>query len=153
MLPVFQKNVFGYAWWMNDFSLPAVGLFVFCLLLVGCDRVSNQPAVTDQVAPVNSGANHSGVVTLQIDLGNTVRRIMVNDVADGTTLESVMRSIDSLDVKITGSGTTAFVHQINGRSASGSQGWTFTVDGQRASKGAGTTKLHPPTTVKWQVSG
>ena len=73
----------------------------------------------------------------------------IEEVRAGTTLEAVMRRIDQIPVTIGGSGATAFVDKIGETATSGSEGWTYTVDGEFAMKGVGQTTLSPPTTVEW----
>ncbi len=89
-------------------------------------------------------------MTLEITSGDGSQSIEIPDVTDGATLESVLRSAEGIDAVISGSGTTAFVNQMGDRATSGSEGWTFTVDGEWSKTGIGTTKLHPPTTVIWE---
>ena len=61
----------------------------------------------------------------------------------------VMGSIDQIPITMRGSGLTAFVDGIGDKSTSGSEGWTFKVDGQFANQGIGSTALSPPTTITW----
>ena len=109
------------------------------LTLSGCQQ---QPA-----APSADAAK--GTVTLEINDGNQKESFQVTDVADGSTLESVMRDFTQIPVVVQGSGTTAFVESIGDTATSQSEGWTFQVDGKFANQGVGKTILHPPTTVTW----
>ncbi|MEL7337750.1 MAG: DUF4430 domain-containing protein, partial [Planctomycetota bacterium] len=68
-------------------------------------------------------------------------------------MESISRITDSNNLDITGTGTTAFVQSIGGTATSESDGWTFTIDGEFAMQGIGSTVLHPPTTVEWKFGG
>ena len=91
-----------------------------------------------------------GVVTLEVQsLDGTAETIEIADVADGATLESVMRSVGQTSIELSGGGATAFVHSIGGIETDASQGWTFKVDGEFANQGIGQTVLHPPTTIQW----
>ena len=83
------------------------------------------------------------------DRANEPTKFLINEVADGTTLESVMRLIDEIEMEIKGSGTTAFVESISDQKNDAARGWTFKVDGDFANQGIGSTALHPPTTVEW----
>ena len=110
------------------------------LIAVGCDRTPPPPTADAAV----------GVVTLEINSKDSAAQtVQVPDVAEGTTLESVMRMVDQIPVTVSGSGTTAFVDSIGDVKTDASQGWTFKVDGEFANQGIGQTVLHPPTTVTW----
>nr|WP_286177754.1 DUF4430 domain-containing protein [Rhodopirellula sp. JC639] len=110
------------------------------MIAVGCSRTPPPPAADANV----------GVVTVEILSGDTDKRsIQVPDVADGATLESVMRMVEEVPVSVSGSGTTAFVDSIGDVQTDATQGWTFKVDGEFANQGIGQTVLHPPTTVTW----
>ncbi|QEF97241.1 hypothetical protein Mal15_12800 [Stieleria maiorica] len=120
------------------FNLSTGLLITF--IAVGCDRTPPPPAADANV----------GVVTIEIRSGDTDKQsIQVPDVADGATLESVMRMVDQVPVSVSGSGTTAFVDSIGDVQTDATQGWTFKVDGEFANQGIGQTVLHPPTTVTW----
>ena len=127
-------------------SLFVVVLFAFS---VGCDR-STTDSNTESSTSTSRRDAVSGIVTLEIAEADGSRTITVPDVADGATLESVLRSAEGLNAVISGTGSTAFVNQIGDRDTSGSEGWTFTVDGKRADKGIGSTVLHPPATIQWK---
>ena len=91
----------------------------------------------------------TGPVVMEIDLGGKMQTITIDDVTQGTTLETVMRGIDEIEMDISGSGTTAFVNRIGDVATGSTEGWTFEVDGEYAKQGIGSTKLSPPTTVAW----
>jgi hypothetical protein len=117
------------------FGLLSVGFFV-----AGCRSDPPPPAADASV----------GIVTLLIQSDDgSVHSIEVDDVADGSTLESVMSSVEQIPVEMSGSGLNAFVESIGGISTDSSQGWTFKIDGEFANQGIGQTVLHPPTTVQW----
>ena len=109
------------------------------ICLVGC---SYQPPPPITGAP-------TGTVTLEIKSNDNVQTIKIPNVAEGTTLEWVLKSIDEIPITLHGSGSTAFVEAIGETATSASEGWTFKVDGEWSDKGVGTTILHPPTTVTW----
>ena len=115
-----------------------------CLSIVGCQETLLPPAPT--------AGRGTGTVTIEIESGDDTATFEVQDVAAGTTLESLMRSIVQVPVSIQGSGLTAFVDGIDGQSTSGSEGWTFKVDGQFANEGIGSMTLTPPTTITWSYS-
>ncbi len=128
------------------------GLIVFCLaiaLFIGCERAPVKPSASEaEIAdPV------TGVVTIEVVSPDGTKTITIDDVATGTTVEQVMRLAKDLPVKISGSGTTAFVDQIDGKSTSASEGWTYQIDGEKVHAGVGVTKLSPPTTVSWKFTG
>ena len=121
-------------------SIPLATLLLLTASVIGCQSRPAPPAADAAV----------GVVTIQIESeGNSPQSIQVADVADGDTLESVMRSIDELEIELSGNGATAFVHSIGDVKTDAAQGWTFKVDGEFANQGIGQTVLHPPTTVQW----
>ena len=144
-----------------------------CLLAVllhaGCRPSS--PELAKDAETINDGAERDGAVgNVQIDRqpsadsdNESVGRVTfvihqgaddvtfsLDGVPQGATLETVMRQIDQTPISIRGSGPTAFVDQIGESRTSGSEGWTYTVDGEFATRGIGETQLHPPTTVEWK---
>ena len=123
-------------------------MMVFATLLTsiaGCPSTTTEP----DVDPSDEGAS-TGTVTVRIvSEAKAPTVIQVPDVADGTSLETVMRSLQEADIAISGSGTTAFVNSIQGKATSADKGWTFTVDGEHANQGIGQTVLHPPVEVEW----
>ncbi len=116
---------------------------VFLLLVAGC---SPQTATIEPDAP-------TGTVTVEVAIADEVKVWSIEDVAAGTTLENVLRSADDFPIEISGSGTTAFVSSIAGKSTSASEGWTYTIDGRHAPAGIGTTAITPPATVRWKFAG
>jgi hypothetical protein len=120
-----------------------IGFFVFPLLL-GCGSSASPDATT--ATPTIS----TGLVTIEIDVDETVEVFEFPNVQSGTTLESLMRSMDAPEATISGTETTAFVQSIGGKETSPGLGWTFSVDGQFSSQGVGSTLLEPPTTVTWR---
>jgi hypothetical protein len=124
---------------MDRFKIQFLILFVVALAL-GCQK-RPQPAVAQP---------STGAVTIEILRGEAhIDSIEIENVATGTSLESLMRSIDDPPITIHGSGVTAFVHGIGDLATSGSDGWTFKVDGKFANQGIGSTTLTPPTTIRW----
>ncbi|WP_197455449.1 DUF4430 domain-containing protein [Stieleria neptunia] len=110
------------------------------LIAIGCGQTPPPPAADAAV----------GEVTLEIQPDDSISEtIQVPDVADGTTLEAVMRMVEQVPVSVSGSGSTAFVDSIGEVKTDAGQGWTFKVDGAFANQGIGQTVLHPPTTVTW----
>ena len=122
-------------------DLPVLsGLMFVLVFVVGCESVPPSPAENAR----------TGVVTMLIQSDDgSINSIELDDVADGATLESVMRSLDEIPVEISGSGSSSFVESIGGISTDSSEGWTFKVDGEFANQGIGQTVLHPPTTIRW----
>ncbi|MCC9643918.1 DUF4430 domain-containing protein [Rhodopirellula sp. JC740] len=131
------------------FSSVAVALLVSLFGLVGCTGTSS----TTTVDPDLTESESTGTVTIEFVLEDgTEKTHAIEDVASGTTLESLMRDLDEPKMEIGGEGTTAFIHSIDGVSTSATQGWTYTIDGEFAKTGVGTTKLDPPTTVRWKFT-
>jgi hypothetical protein len=116
---------------------------VFALMLAGCSAAT---------VPVDPNVA-TGTVTVEVAIDDDVKVWSIDDVAAGATLEDVLRSTDDFPIEISGSGTTAFVNSIAGKSTSASEGWTYTIDGERAPAGIGSTTITPPTTVRWTFSG
>ncbi len=129
----------------NPLSRHAVGkvvpaAFVLLLAITGCTTQTQQ-------ADTNTA---TGVVTVEFKLDESTDVVLVEGIADGETVESVMRKIDDIDVSISGSGMTAFVEKIGEKTTANGEGWTYTVNGNRADRGIGATTLSPPATVTWQ---
>ena len=119
-------------------------LSVIAVALVGgCEK--KVAPTQGAVVPVTTGK-----VTIEVVNGDEKKEVIVNDVADGTSLEDVMRSVKDLPIELTGSGMTAFVHSIDGVATNQTEGWTYRVDGKHASVGIGAFELHPPTTITWR---
>jgi hypothetical protein len=116
---------------------------VAILLLAGCSRS------TDVIDPPTVEVA-SGTVTIKIVGATETQSIEIPDVAQGTLLEAVMRSIKDVPIKIQGSGTTAFVDKIGDQATDSTDGWTFKIDDEFANQGIGSTSLSPPTTVTWR---
>ena len=111
---------------------------------VGCQR----PAATPKAVP----PVRTGTVTMKIVIDGKTEVIEFAEIAEGTTLEALMKKMDDppVVVKMRGSKTTAFVESIGEKETSASEGWTFQVDGKFSTQGVGTTILSPPTTVTWK---
>lgn len=109
------------------------------LVALGCSRS----------APVAESPPATGSVTIEITGDGEPKSIEILEVVSGTTLETVMRSVSDVPIKISGSGTNAFVDKIGERATNRTDGWTFKVDGKHANQGIGRTVLTPPTTVTW----
>ena len=126
-----------------------VGLVLLCFLLVsaGCD--SGPAEIPPEAQVPGDKPLETGTVTLQIQGSGEPLTIEIAEVLTGATLEQVMRSVTQIPVSIRGSGITAFVDGIGDRSASGTEGWVFRVDGVHANQGVGSTVLTPPVTVTW----
>ncbi|MEM6469463.1 MAG: DUF4430 domain-containing protein [Planctomycetota bacterium] len=128
-------------------STPAVLLIL--LVVLGCGSSSTvAPDVDAEAASKETGDVH---LVFRFPEADAIE-VDVSDVETGATLESVMRRLD-LPIEMSGSGTTAFVQSINGKSMDSNKGWTFTVDGEFASQGIGSTTLTPPTEVIWSFGG
>ena len=92
----------------------------------------------------------TGTVTVEIALNGEIKTVEIDDVEDGTTVESLMREMEDPIVQIKGSNTTAFVHTIGDVATAGREGWTFKIDGEFSHSGVGSAILHPPTTLSWR---
>lgn len=120
------------------------------LVIAGCNsstpEVSEQPEsdpAVSSVGDVHLVFHFPSDETIELDAAN---------VKAGTTLESVMRSLE-LPMEITGTESTAFIRTINGVAMDSSSGWTYKVDGEFASSGIGSYELSPPTEVVWSFGG
>ncbi|EMB15873.1 DUF4430 domain-containing protein [Rhodopirellula europaea] len=131
------------------FSPLAPVLFVAILLsVVGCGG-STAPVQP----PVIEDYPSTGEVTFEFVIDEeTTKSYVVDNVASGTTLETLMRDLSSPKMEIGGEGTTAFVESIEGVATNATHGWTFTVDGEFATNGIGTTELDPPNTIVWKYT-
>lgn len=89
-------------------------------------------------------------MTLEFTRDDQIKTLVVDSVAGGTTLESVMRSIDEVPIVIRGGGVTAFVQEIDGLTTSASEGWTYQADGKFVNEGIGSYELTPPVTITWK---
>ena len=128
-------------------SKPVPVLLVcLCFLIAGCRQATEVAPVVEATV---DGEVFTGTVTIEIENGESVQTHEINEVAEGSTLESALRSAGGIPIEITGSGMSAFVHSIDGQATSGGEGWTYTVDGDFANEGIGTLTLSPPTTVRW----
>ena len=112
------------------------------LVFLGCGRSVPVADRTDETA-------EPGTVTLVIIGESETNSIDVPNVPSGTSLETVMRSVTEIPIKLDGSGTSAFVDAIGDQRTNSTGGWTFEVDGEYANQGIGNTVLTPPTTVTW----
>lgn len=146
---MFDSSIRDPGVWFR-FRARLVLLGTLCLAiswLPGCDR--STPAVVDS----NASETETGTVTIEFIVdGKPNQTQIVEDVAAGTTLETVMRGLDSPAMDLGGSGTTAFVNSIDGIETDASRGWTFTVDGEFAKVGIGSLELTPPTKIEWKFT-
>ncbi|WP_236618273.1 DUF4430 domain-containing protein [Rhodopirellula europaea] len=105
-----------------------------------------EPPVIEDYAP-------TGEVTLEFVIDeDTTKSYVVDNVAEGSTLEALMGNLSAPKMEIGGEGATAFVNSIEGVSTNATHGWTYTVDGEFATKGIGTMELNPPTTIVWKYT-
>lgn len=119
--------------------------------LPGCSR---EPAGAPPAGDASDGnATEPGPVTVEILRDGQSRSVTLDQVAHGTTVEEVMRSIDQFPVEIRGGGTTAFVDSIDGVATGADTGWTYQVDGEPAYEGVGAKRLAPPATISWSFGG
>lgn len=118
-------------------------LLVAILLPLGC----RNDAAPEAASPTPEA---TGTVTLEFELEGEQKSVTIENVASGTSLEEVMRRVESPEIEMSGSGTTAFVSRIGELDTGGREGWTFKVDGKFSPTGVGATMLNPPTTVSWR---
>lgn len=126
----------------------------------GCQR--SETIENPSVAPVeNTGAVESvGTVTVEVipsseEPTESTRRTV--SIQDGQTLESVMRELakqkdEPLELAISGEGATAFIQSINSIPTDANRGWTYTIDGEFATKGIGSLVLQPGQTIQWRFT-
>ncbi len=125
-----------------------------CLMLVGCRDAqpsSTLPSASSPEMPVDPTT--TGTVTVEVIEGDETKRYELTDIAAGTTVESIMRSLTEPEVTMSGSGITAFVQQIGDQSTRSNEGWVYRVDGEFATKGIGSTTVDPPVTITWSFGG
>ncbi|MCD0459501.1 DUF4430 domain-containing protein [Roseiconus lacunae] len=135
-------------------GLYLIGLYLTVTWVSGCGAPQTDPDTGSTVNPGVAEANATGPVTIVIDRGTGEETTeTISDVADGETLESVMKRVESAEIKFRGSGTTAFVESIGDLGTTSGEGWTFTIDDEFASQGIGQLKLHPPTKIRWSYGG
>jgi hypothetical protein len=127
---------------MTKFAFPLRAVCLLALLAIGCGQTeTSQPSDVQAVR---------GPITVEIETpSGQIKRLTAPDVAAGTSVESLMRSLEEVEVAIRGSGTTAFVQSLDGTATGTGKGWTFTIDGEFAMKGIGQTELEPPATIRW----
>ena len=121
-------------------SYRQLALVGFAVLFLGCQSSD----------PVTETEGSVGPVTIRFQAGEKAYPdVVIDDVADGTTLESLLRQLDGIEIDMSGSGAMAFVNSIDGIETNATEGWTFKVDGEFVNHGVGKTILHPPTKVEW----
>ena len=125
-------------------AVVPLGLLVLLLAsttccLPGCSRS----------APVR-GPVKTGTVTIEVKFADETHQAVMENVASGTTLESVLREVSQPEFSIKGTGVTAFVDRIGDQSTDATQGWTYRIDGAFSNQGVGTATLDPPTTITWE---
>ncbi|MCC9603244.1 DUF4430 domain-containing protein [Stieleria sp. JC731] len=124
-------------------QLMAMSAFLLVALVLGC---TSQTETESTVRP-----QPDGIVSIEIDPGDgNVITEDVENVSDGSTLETVMQRVGTAQIAFRGSGTTAFIESIDGKGTTSGMGWTFKIDGEFVNQGIGQTELHPPTTVTWK---
>lgn len=111
--------------------------------------------VLDQGAPVDESSPVLGTVTVEItmdpdDASKTITRTA--EISDETTIEMAMTNLEGVEIEMSGNGVTAFVQSINGVETSADRGWTYTLDGEFATEGIGSTKLQPGQTIQWKFT-
>lgn len=124
-----------------------------CILLfhAGC-RPAVEPGPEQQS---NAGATaEAGPVTVRFEWPDDrpTTTEVVENVPAGTTLETVLRDLPQPEMQITGGGQTALVQSICGVEISGDRGWTFEINDNFATRGVGSTRLTPPTTITWRYT-
>ncbi len=143
-------------------AIPLIVFAVLGLSLAGCRPNASAPNAADSNAPGSNATDTSqSVADARLADGKTIDIVVViqapnskheftlSGVKSGETVEALMRSIDEVPVEITGSGVTAFVNEIDGVSTSGSEGWTYKIDGAHAEQGIGSTTLTTSGTITW----
>ncbi|MBB3204595.1 hypothetical protein FHS27_000359 [Rhodopirellula rubra] len=102
--------------------------------------------VTVEIASVSDDAEAGESDAGEPLLNNTI------EISEGSTVESVMKKVESPEVVISGNGITAFVQSIDGVETDATRGWTYTVDGEFATEGIGSTELKAGQTVRWRFT-
>ncbi|MFG0291333.1 MAG: DUF4430 domain-containing protein [Rhodopirellula sp. JB044] len=141
------------------------GLVVLCvgaITLNGC-RAQTTTQSADDATTTDVAEQTIGSVTITIvnsdktasDESAEAREPLFEksfDIGEGTTLESVMKKIENPNVVISGSGVTAFVQSIGDVETNAERGWTYTIDGEFATEGIGSTELKPGQIVRWRFT-
>jgi len=122
-----------------------VGLWLCgCLGLAwagGCSSTATPPTATEAIKP--------GPVTVVIELGSEQKSHQFDEVQPGTTIAELMAQIEDPLVRLTGSGSMAFVESIGELGTDRGLGWTFRVNGEWADRGIGAFPLEPPAEIRW----
>ncbi len=143
-----------------------VAVIAGCVLVVlasGCRQEAPPQPTTPESSATDTASAKTGTVTLEIFQPNNdgskdgaqaaqAEFTETFDVADGTTVEEVMRKIEQPEIVITGSGVTAFVQSIDGVATDASRGWTYTIDDKFANEGIGSIKLAPSQKIQWRFT-
>ena len=149
---------------MSDLCFSKRSPMILLCLLLGCSesgtRVSrdatlssgqgvetNSPSADRPQSEIPVPAEGQVVIVVETSTGRSIQTI--GEIAAGTTLEAVMRQATELNIVLTGTGTTAFVHQIGEVQTGLREGWTYEVDGEFANVGIGQYQLTPPSIVRW----
>lgn len=132
----------GTLWSLQAGTLGALALGA--ILASGC---SSEPQKASIPAP--PPGTPQGPVTIEIVHQESIQTLQLEAVPAGTTVESVMRSIEEVPVEIRGSGTTAFIDSIDGVKTGSGTGWTYRINGEFVDRGIGSTELVPPATIRW----
>jgi len=134
----------------SRFCSPSLIYFLSCLAVLasGCGRSER----ADDWATPHAGDLPTGTAVIEFVMPDerVIRRSV--PVTPGSTLEKVLRQIESPEIEITGSEVTAFVQSIGGMPTGSDRGWTFTVDGEFAQEGIGSTPISPGQTVVWKFT-
>jgi len=107
----------------------------------GCSSTVSPPTVPRTTEP--------GPVTVVIELGSEQKSQRFEEVQPGTTIAELMAQIEDPPIRLTGSGSMAFVESIGELGTDRGLGWTFRVNGEWADRGIGAFPLEPPAEIRW----
>ncbi len=131
-------------------------LFSACVLtasLVGCDSTTTMDRNSSE--PV-ADAVVAGTVQLRVDFADQQKdlNVKVPCSADSTVFTILQRAekMGDLEFDSQGSGSTAFVHSIDGVMNAGGRGknWVFRVNDQLAKESCGSFGVAPGDVIEWR---
>lgn len=138
---------------VSQYPLVLFSAWVLVASLVGCDSTAtidreNSEPVADAVV--------AGTVQLLVDFSEQRRdlNVKVPCSADSTVFTILQRAekMGDLEFDSQGSGSTAFVHSIDGVMNAGGRGknWVFRVNDQLARESSGSLGVAPGDVIEWK---
>lgn len=116
------------------------------LVLLGC---SPQPSTNPGANPPAESERDGKVMVLIRFPGSEEPREIEVQMRDGETIRQVMERIVDPQPKMQGSGAMTLLTGIGTQESSGSEGWTYRVNGQWGDRSIGVYELHPGDRIEW----